>query len=380
MKSQIVKWTLDKIIFGRNVRLPQNMNIPELGMDIGANGMNKRPTVFAVKGGNVEIISGHRRVLSARWLKENDPVAFKKWFGKGEIEVEVISDVSYEEAQLLKIDHGNEQPLRGLELQLCANMLFDYGMGEKQVVIRLAQLLDTIMPMKANKKKKLEELRTQLEQLVAVNAKKDLIKAKEKEIEDFVFEYRRGACQNLHDVYRCPSVVMAALYLKETGEYPEDVDESLALPARITMNDVKKLYKAFKKDLEVTDDKGARKFNKELPGPDFEAAWKEVLADSEEKENAEPGSRSKAKSHKELVAEAKDKWDSTGFQLLTKYHANEAIEMKHLKAEDKLLFVAEIVSERAPEEWAEMVKLCKGLTKEVAAENREVEAAKAASK
>lgn len=380
MKSQITKMLLDKITFGRNVRLPQNMNVPELGMDIGLNGLQKRILVLDVGDGKGEIISGHRRTRSIQWLKVNDPTAYKKWFKGDKVEVEVISEISYEEAQLMKIDQGNEQPLQGLELQNCANMLFDYGLGEKEVVVRLARLLDSVMPMKANKRKALEEKRLQLEQLIAINADKKLIAAKEKEIEDFVFEYRRGAVQNLHDTYRCPTIVMDALYLKETGEYPEGVSEGTALPARITTNNVKKLYKAFKQDLEVVDENGARKYNREIPGPAFDTAWKEVLAESEEKENATPGSRSKSKSYKDLMSEAKDKWDSTGFQLLSQYHANEPIEMKHLTSADKLLFVAEIVSIRAPKEWAEIVALAKGLIKEVAAENKEVEAAKAASK
>ena len=377
-KSQFKQWFLDKIIEGRNVRLPQNMNIVELAMDIAANGLNKRPEVITVKNGNVEIITGHRRIRAVKWLQVNDPVAYATHFKNNMVEVEVLQGISYEQAQFLKIDHGNEQPLRGLELQNCANMLFDYELSEKQVVVRLATLLDTVMPMKANKRKKLDELRTQLEQLIAVNADPKLVAAKDAEIITFIFEYRRGAVQNLHNVYRCPEIVMAALYFKETGDHPDGFEKSV-LPARITTADCTKLYKAFTADLEEVDANGARKFNKVQPGPVFDAKWKEVLADSQEKEDAKPGDRAKSKSHKDLVAEAKSKWNSTGFQLLTRYHANEEIEVSMLKQEDALLFIAEIISERAPEEWADIVKLSKGLVKEVAAETKEVEAKKQAT-
>lgn len=377
--SQFKQWLLGKITEGRNVRLPQNMNIPELGMDIGANGLNKKPQVIAVKDGKVEIITGHRRIRAIKWLKVNDPKAYKKWFPGDKVEVEILQGITYEQAQFLKIDHGNEQPLRGLELQNCANMLFDYDLGEKQVVVRLATLLDSVMPMKANKRKKLDELRTQLEQLIAVDADPKLIVAKEAEIVTFIFEYRRGAVQNLHNTYRCPEIVMAALFFKETGEYPEGFDKSVLLPARITTADVTKLYKAFTGDLEEVDAKGVCKFNKILPGPAFDVKWAEVLKDSQEKVDAKPGDRNKSKSYKDLSAEAKGKWNSTGFQLLTKYHANEEIEVATLKQEDALLFVAEILSERSPDEWAEAVELSKGLVKEVAAEAKEVEAAKQAT-
>ena len=377
-KSQFKQWLLDKIIEGRNVRLPQNMNIVELAMDIAANGLNKRPEVITVKNGNVEIITGHRRIRAVKWLQVNDPVAYATHFKNNMVEVEVLQGISYEQAQFLKIDHGNEQPLRGLELQNCANMLFDYELSEKQVVVRLATLLDTVMPMKANKRKKLDELRTQLEQLIAVNADPKLVAAKDAEIITFIFEYRRGAVQNLHNVYRCPEIVMAALYFKETGDHPDGFEKSV-LPARITTADCTKLYKAFTADLEEVDANGARKFNKVQPGPVFDAKWKEVLADSQEKVDAKPGDRQKSKSHKDLVAEAKSKWNSTGFQLLTRYHASEEIEVSILKQEDALLFIAEIISERAPEEWADIVKLSKGLVKEVAAETKEVEAKKQAT-
>lgn len=378
-KSQFKQWPLDKIIEGRNVRLPQNMNIPELGVDIGANGLNKKPQVIAIKGGQVEIITGHRRIRAIKWLKVTDPVAYAKWFKGDVVEVEILQGISYEQAQFLKIDHGNEQPLRGLELQNCANLLFDYELSEKQVVVRLATLLDSVMPMKANKRKKLDELRTQLEQLIAVDAEPKLVAAKEAEIMEFIFTYRRGAVQNLHNTYRCPEIVMSALFFKETGEYPKGFDKSVPLPSRITTNDVTKLYKAFTADLEQVDDKGACKFNKVLPGPVFDAKWLDVLKDSQEKEEAKPGDRHKSKSYKDLQSEAKGKWNSTGFQLLTKYHANEEIEMSFLKQGDALLFIAEILSERAPDEWADAVKLAKGLVKEVAAEAKEVEAKKQAT-
>jgi len=377
-KSQFKKVPLDKIVEGRNVRLPQNMNVPELGADIAVHGLQTRLLVIAVKGGELEVISGHRRRRSIHWVKINNPKAYQKWFAGDQVEVEVVTGISYAEAQFLKIDHGNEQPLRGLELQNCANMLFDYELTEKEVVVRLATLLDRLIPMKSNKRKKLEEMRANL---AALQVKGDTKNAdiQERAILDFIFEYRRGVCQNLHNAYRCPEIVMAALYFKETAEYPEGVKKSVALPSRITTADVTKLYKAFKEDLEQVDAKGARKFNQKLPGPVFNAKWKDVLQDSEDKENAKSGTRAKSKSHKDLMKEAGEKWNSSGFQMLTQFHANEDIEMALLKQEDALLFAAEVLSERAPKEWGDILLLMEDLVKGAAAEANEVEAQKAAS-
>ena len=378
-KSQYKQIALDKIIEGRNVRLVQYMNVPELAADIGANGLNVRPKVVAIKDG-FEIISGHRRIRAIKHLKDNDPVAYAEHFKNGMVDVEVLTGISYEEAQFLKIDHGNEQPLKGLELQNCANMLFDFDLSEKQVVVRLASLLDRVMPMKANAKKKLADMQVQLDQLIALKSEPKLIAAKQAEIVTAIFEYRRGAVQNLHNTYRSPSIVMAALYYKETGEYPDGFDKSVPLPARITTSDITKAYKAFATDLEETDESGVRKYNKELPGPVFGAKWAEILNESKQKEDAQPGDRNKSKSYKDLEAESKSKWVSTGFQLLTQHHMNKDVEVGFLKTEDKMLFFAEILSERAPDAWAEAVALAQNLIKGVAAENKEIELSEAAAK
>jgi hypothetical protein len=56
------------------------------------------------------------------------------------------------------------------------------------------------------------------------------------------------------------------------------------------------------------------------------------------------------------------KWLSNGFQLLTRHHRNEeGIDASRLSSCDKLAFYAELLSERAPDEWASAVKLAEGI-------------------
>lgn len=382
MKSVKKLVSRDKIVIGRNVRLPQRMAIKEMAADLAENGMHVAPTAIQLPSGDVEIISGHRRIGGSDYLKETDPKTYQKWFGKGLL-IEIISGISYEEAQFLKIDHGNELPLAAAyELQECANMLFDYGKTEKQVVVRLAGMLDRLRPMKANKRKVLEQMKADLLVLEASGNKK-AIATKRQEIEDFVFTYRRGMVQQCHAAYRCPVIVMNSLYFKETGEYPEGVSEDTYLPARITTNDIAKLWKAFKEDLEVKDPKtGKRAYSKTQPGPAFLQKWQAVCDDCQEKDEqaASDTPRAKAMSHRELMAQANTKWQSGGFQLLTQYHANEPVKMEALLEADLILNYAELLAERAPDEWAEAVALAKGLEKEAVAETAEAAAKESASK
>jgi hypothetical protein len=362
----------DKIVFGRNPRLPQRMAAAEMAADLGLNGMETPPTVFATKDGQFEMLKGHRRITGADYLQETNPKAYQKWFAKGFL-VEIVSGISYEQAQFMKIDHGNELPLGGYELQECCNLLFDYDKTEKEVVVRLAGMLDRISPMKATARKELESKRANLAALEAKGGNKKAIITLAKEIEDFQFNYRRGKIQNAHHAYRCPNIVMHALYFKETGDHPEGVSEKIFLPHRITMNDIKMLWKAFEVDLEETDDKGLPKYSKITPGPAFTAKWDEVCEATRTRDaESEAGqTRARAKSHKELEVESKSKWMSTGFKLLTLYHANEDVEIKFLKEADQMLYHIELVSERSPKEYGEMVKLAKSLEELAIAENAE---------
>lgn len=117
------------------------------------------------------------------------------------------------------------------------------------------------------------------------------------------------------------------------------------------------------------------KYNKRVPGPNFNEAWNKICEKSVERENTPDQVRAKAYSKDELKSD-EEKWDSAGFSLLCRSHRREVdVDPSVLKELDRVAYYAEILSERAPSEWAEAVTLAKGLEKEIIANNAEIEAA-----
>lgn len=354
------------IYMGRNVRLPALMKIAELAADIAENGLLTPILVYEVKPRGFEVIQGHRRLHSIQSLAEE---AFEKHFSRG-IPVTVVTGVTYDEAQLMKVDHGNEVGLSDpMEIQLCGNILFSQGKSEKEAVIRLAALMDRIKPMKSEKLKKYQTMLADAK-LLTIKGMTEEAKAKLKDAEDFLFNYRRGYIQNIHNAWRCPTVVMAALYLKATGTAPEkgtDFFTEQKLPKGITYQHVTSLWKAFEKDLTHKDETGKLKYNKTLPGPDFTAKWNEICTElNKAAEDSESGgTRAKAMSAGDMEKELTEgKWQSNGFQMLTRHHRKEeGVDTARLMALDKLAFLAELLSERAPKEWADAVELAEGIIK-----------------
>jgi hypothetical protein len=369
---------LKNITTGRNVRLPSLMKVEELAADIHDNGLMTPLTVFQ-KGQEFLTIAGHRRGSALHKIYNEEPEHFAKLFPKG-IPVSVASGITEAEAEAMKVDHGNEVGLQDpMELQLCANILFQQGLTEKAVVIRLAALMDRIQPMKADAAKKYRQMLSDAE-LWKEKGNLTEYRAKLAEAYTFLLNYRRGKIQNLSAAFDCPDVVMAALYFKSTGERPPKesgfaVPEKEVIPNGITYEHVKKLKAAFAKDLAVIEN-GTSKYNKRVPGPEFLAKWNEIIADLKKKADDAEGKvpRDKAMSAGDMESELKSsKWNSKGFQILTRHHRNEKdVDMAQLKGYDQIAYTAELLSSRAPKEWADCVKLAEAIEAEMIAATQNV--------
>ena len=368
MKFKTQYISLESVCTGRNVRLPALMKIEELATDIHENGLQTPITVFERNKGEFLVIAGHRRVAACRKIFSEEPVHFKSLFPNG-IPASVVSGITLAEAEAMKVDHGNEVGLQDpMEIQLCANLLFDQGFNEKQVVVRLASLMDRVKPMKADKAKKYNALLLDAE---LWKEKGNLRNYQEKvmEAQVFLFNYRRGYIQNLHHAYRCPDRVMAALWFKATGQAPEKDSgfySSEALPVAITYEHVQKLSKAFAADLEILKD-GVTVYSKAIPGPAFEAKWAEICKELGKKQTDSENQviRPKAMSAGDMETELKEgKWKSGLAQLLTRYHRKETVDAEILKKLDKIAFYAEIIADRAPEEWSSVVALADSIITE----------------
>jgi hypothetical protein len=332
-----------------------------------------------MKGDRVLVIAGHRRANALQKIYSEEPEHFKTLFPKG-IPVSIVSGITEAEAEAMKVDHGNEVGLQDpMELQLCANILFQQGLTEKAVVIRLAALMDRIQPMKADASKKYRQMLSDAE-LWKEKGNLTEQKAKLAEAYTFLLNYRRGKIQNLSAAFDCPDVVMAALYFKATGERPSKesgfaVGDKETLPDGVTYEHVKKLKASFGKDLLVLEN-GTSKYNKRTPGPEFIAKWNEILADLKKKADDSEGKviRDKAMSAGDMETELKSsKWNSKGFQILTRHHRNEKdVDMAQLKGYDQVAYLAELLSVRAPKEWADCVKLAEAIEAEMIAATQNV--------
>jgi len=337
------------IKMAQNVRLESRYNVPPLMEDIRVNGL-KTPISVWKDGDAYSILQGHRRFRAITLLKETDPKRFEELFGQGiPCIVREISDPR--DIARFKVDHGNELSLTDpFELQLCASMLFNAGFSEKEVVVELAGLMDRISPMKAERRKEIDALKTASER------------------DQKVFEYRRGLVQNLHNAHRCPGIVMAALERKATG-LPIEGFEKEYLP-KLTTAQVTELWKAHSKDLEITDDKGRQVFSQRKTGPKFREKWSKLCesAQKAEQDKAEGVVREKAMSGKEMKAEVKDgKWLSSFGQLITKHHAGDK-SIGDLSEYDLTCYFAELVKEADPKLWKQVEKAAKAVEAKLQAE------------
>ena len=358
---------LSTLTAGENPRI--HMNTAGLIANIMSEKQLKVPiSVWSPNNSNeYEIIAGHRRNISIKHIQENFPELFAEIFPDG-IPVMVYSDITPDEAVDLKLDHADQLSLADPhELQRSANMLFRCNNTEADVSVKLATLIDTISPMKAKNREKLDGLERQRAEAEEVGLKErvaDLVK----EIKEYVANYRRGFTQNLHNIFRCPDVVMQALERNATGRIPEGCTEP-HLPT-LTNAQVKALWKAHSKDLEIIEG-GLQVYNRRKVGPHFSAKWAEIVkADQEPKSETTP---SKAMSGKDMKAELEGgKYLSEVGVLLTNHHAGvDGVDPSKLEEADKASYLADLVRNHMPDVWEMVVESAKEVEDKLIEANKE---------
>lgn len=353
MNTVISFLAITAITMADNVRLQSRYNLPPLLEDIRVNGL-KTPISVYKKGDVFPTLQGHRRVSAMQLLKKTDTARFEELFGKGiPCIVQDISDPR--DIARFKVDHGNELALSDpYEVQKCANMLFKVGFKELEVVVELHGLMERISPMKADRRKEIE----------AIEDKPKHDKA--------LLDYRRGAVQNLHNAYRCPFIVMAALEHRATGE-PVEGFEKKYLP-KLSTSQVTKLWKAHKEDLaEVDEATGAAVFNSTRTGPKFRKAWEKCVVTSQkaEADKEEGVVREKAMSGKDMKIEITEgKWLSVFGQKITKHHTGDK-SVGDLTPLDHICYHAEMVKAHDVKAWKALEKAFKAVEEKLIAEDAE---------
>ena len=370
------------LVLGENPRIPSMEHIEELADDIEANGWQEPCTGLLLKSKEVRILRGTRRTKANGLILERNPERFAELYPNG-CPVFLLENLSEDEIVDTIIDHGQIQGLRDpMELQLAANMLFRVGKTERQVVTKLSGLLEMHTPMKSDVRKEwLEKLEGV--KIAREAGKFDWALQLQNEAEVFQFNNRRGKIQNIHNAYRCPVVVMQALWLKATGAYHPDTSEDLqkSMPRTLTYAHVASLYKAFKEDLKG-DEEGL--VTKEQPGELFWAKWAEIGDKIQQaaKDKADGKTRAKAMAAGDMMKDVETAvWSSKAFRALTQYHAGDvnAPSKDVIQEADKACAAAEIVADGAPDLWADVVKMADAIIKERVAATREKAAAKPAT-
>lgn len=376
MQKELLNIDLGALVLGENPRIPNLEYIEELSEDISANGLKTPPIVTPINKTQFRILQGTRRFKALIRIFENNPARYEEILSDG-IPCNVMTDVTEEEMVDLIIDHGQIQGLTDpMELQLAANMLFRANKTERQVVVSLAGLLEKFTPMKQDIRKEW------LDKLDRVKAAREhdpeWALQMQNEAEILLFNTRRGKIQNIHNAYRCPDVVMQALWLKATGDYHTNTPEDLikTMPRTLTYAHVGQLYKSHKADIEADETNEVSKAN---PGVQFWAKWNEIVEKlrKEALDKADGKVRAKAMSATDMMQDFNERvWKSQGFLSLTQFHAGKGeVTKEPLLALDAIAAAAEIVSDGAPEVWADVVKTADAIIKERAAANREKAAA-----
>ena len=307
----------ETLVLADNPRIPNMLALDFLVESIESLGL-KEPITFWQTNGKNEVVRGHRRTMAIGLLKSRNAKRFEELFGKG-ISALHLKDVTGDEVVELKLDHDGVQLLSDPhELQRSANMLFAINKTETEVACILAGLIDKISPMKQKARLELDVLKAKVKAATTTEG----TQLAEREVKDFIGNYRRGFVQNLHNTYRCPEKVMSALYKKATGQVPEGVTEYLP---RLGAAEVTSLWKAHKADLEIKEN-GVPKYNKQRIGPHFTEKWEKLISDEKielaEGKSEEP--RAKAMSAKEMEQEVKDgKYKSELACKLTAHHSGD---------------------------------------------------------
>lgn len=353
-----------------NPRLPTNVAVEEMVDDILRVGGITDPLDVELMPEGLIVRRGNRRTLAGQFILLNHPEEAELCFPNGEVAARVHEGLTGRERAELICDHG---VVRGLvnphEIERSAALLFEAGATEADVAIKLSGLLEILYPLSAKNAKTEKSLVTRLKE--ARDAK--LIESTaelEAELHEFYASNRRGKVQGLKAVWRCPQKVMEARFFHATSGLRNDEaafaeDEYIPI---LTLKQCNKLWKAFEKDLEITDTSGKRVYSKDRPGPDFNGVWVSTCNEQEEAAGKPKTVRPKAMGAKAIKEEA-NHFVSNAFVQLSKHHAGETVE--GLQALDRIIQTAELVSKHRPDDWEAVEEIAQEIRAEFAAKDKE---------
>jgi general stress protein YciG len=363
MDFDLKQLTLEQLYAGKNVRVSTEVQLPALRADILDRGLITPPICWenpeSKNGKKYEILCGHRRFAVLKDIAKTEKDVYTTHFPGGKIPILVVSGISREKAQTIKVDGGTsvqlQDPYEGL---LCACIMFDNGATESTVANSLSALLSRTSRkggMSKDVRADLDDLEKERE-----TARKggQLAKMRKCDREIFVItaNYHRGHVQHLHAIYKCPKLVMACKEFEATQIIPKGFEKQTLI--RLTNNDVKRLLSAFREDLEIKENE-IPKYSKLVPGPNFLAKY-DTIVESKKKGGKKSGDNKpkKAMSSKAMIEEVDSSvWQSKGFKFLTTHHAGGKVQKSTLKTYDYGCVVAETIREHHEKEYKRICTL-----------------------
>ena len=311
------------------------------------NGMQERPWVTPIPNSdNVEIVRGHSRMDAQDIISNEYPERHAELFPNGKIKVLLVTEVSEDEKNILKMDFTRRNLNDKYEIQNAASLLFDSGCTEGEVANHLAPMLGEIV---GKRKAKITELE---EALAKAESPADRVSLQHA-ISDEVAQYRRGKVQGLKNIWRCPYIVTDCLYFEVYGKNPDHYEEGAVLPV-LTQAEVRKLAKAYDNDLTAFENKEiSERPTKLRPGKNFLELFESICLEKQgnaEKKESEPV---KSMSRNDIVKPLKEgNIDSSTMADVINFHgADKSVSADVIKKADNLLAVAEFAIANMPEEW-----------------------------
>lgn len=330
-----------------NVRLPNNatdrLAIIPLAEDIIDYGGLKTPLTICEKQ---NLISGNRRYAAIGHIKENKPKVFENLFGKG-IPCVVMEGASVEDLQNAIIDHSNTLQLSNFwELYLCYVKLRNFNATQQTVAVNLNTLMDTVIaPITGKRLAKVKELTA-----AKVDASDTKAAQLQKEIDEEIAEARHGRVQWLSTIYDAPAIVQRAIFYKYSGEKADGFEDEQTTN-RLTESETKKLVAAHSEDMEDSETNG-KTVSKTVPGVKFIALWEKTLA-SKDKASKPTEAKPRRMAVQDIIAISKDS-ESKGIRGTLSCILDTEADRGIIKASDRLLYLAEIVSKHLPDAWGEV--------------------------
>lgn len=323
LTQELIDIALLTLTIGKNPRMLVNYAVNTMCDAIAQDGLETRPEVWTnPETGQYEIIRGHRRREGLLMLQATDPKKFDSLFPNEQIPVLYFPDITASEVMDRKLDEGNTVGLsHRFELQTCVNWQLDEGKTESEIITKLAGLMDRIIPAPAGVKKDLREFDTKID-IAEITGNTELVEKLKKDKAKRLETSRHGTFQNLAYSYKCPNIVMAAMEFNAIGS-TDDKYKDEYMPS-LTQAQTKKLYEAFKVDLEELNEKQLPKFSKVTPGPSFRVAWDEIVVKEQDKadDKAAGVKERRAKNKTDLDKEVSEgKWLSQIAQQITRSHS-----------------------------------------------------------